>query len=116
MAGPELHDAILALFHAAALPPRIVAESPADMLVTLAMVAAGLGTSFVPAAVARNLSVVGLRFHPLPKGISPPTWPIALAHMPLAATSPAARLIAALRHDQRPPPLAGQSPPASLAP
>lgn len=94
--GPALHDAILALFRTRGLAPRTIAEAPASMLATLALVAAGVGASLVPAAVARNLTIAGAAFRPLAaEGV--PTWTVALAHMPLAARSPAARLLGAWR-------------------
>lgn len=96
-AGPKLHDALLDMFRSKGLTPQIVAEAPADMLVTLAMVAAGVGVSFVPAAVARSLSVEGVRFHRVPEPDLTPTWPIALIHMPLSSGSPEARLAASLK-------------------
>lgn len=95
--GPALHDAILALFRMRGLAPRIVQETPADMLTTLALVAAGIGVSFAPAAIARTVAIAGVAFRPLATEGPVPGWPVALAHMPLAARSPAARLLARWR-------------------
>jgi len=95
--GPVLYDAILAMFRAQGLTPRIVQETPANMLATLALVAAGVGASFVPAAIARSVSVAGVAFHPLELTEGIPTWPVAMAHMPLSANSPVTRFLAAWR-------------------
>ena len=96
--GPALYDAILAMFRTRGLALAIVQESP-RMLTTLALVAAGIGASVVPAAIARNLSVAGVAFRPLapPEGI--PTWPVALAHMPLSARGATAALLKRWRRD-----------------
>jgi DNA-binding transcriptional LysR family regulator len=93
--GPVLYDAIVNLFRTAGLPLNNKQETPASMLATLALVAAGTGASLVPAAVARNVSMNGLAFRPLDRADSATTWPIALAHMPLSAGSPALRLLQA---------------------
>jgi DNA-binding transcriptional LysR family regulator len=97
--GPVLHDAILALFRAQGLTPSIVQETPATMLATLALVAAGVGVSVVPAAIARNVSVAGVAFRPLVRAEGVPTWPVAMAHMPLSANSPVTALLAAWRRE-----------------
>jgi DNA-binding transcriptional LysR family regulator len=91
--GPILHDAIMAMFRTRGLAPTIVQESP-RILTTLALVAAGRGASFVPAALARSIAIKNVVFRPL-KGLKDaPTWPVALAHMPLSARSDAAALLA----------------------
>lgn len=95
--GPHLYDETLALFERAGLRPTIVEETPASMLATLALVAAGRGCALVPASIARHVSVKGVVYKPLEAQDAVPTWPIALAHMPLAARSPAARLLSAWR-------------------
>ena len=95
--GPVLHDAILAMFRMQGLTPRVVQETPANMLATLALVAAGVGVSFVPAAIARNLAAAGVAFRPLALTEGIPTWPVAMAHMPLSASSPVTRLLAVWR-------------------
>lgn len=92
--GPTLHDAILALFATQGLSPRIVQETP-EMMTTLALVAAGVGSSFVPASVARNLPAVGIAFRRIGDDVRSPAWPLALVSMPLPATSPAGRLFGA---------------------
>lgn len=93
--GPTLYDAILAMFRTQGLTPTIVEETPASMLATLALVAAGIGVSFVPAAISRNLTIRGAEFRPLPDMANgAPTWPVALAHMPISVKSREARLIA----------------------
>ncbi|WP_322864776.1 LysR family transcriptional regulator (plasmid) [Aquicoccus sp. G2-2] len=91
--GPVLYDAITNLFRTAGLPLSNTSEAPASMLATLALVAAGIGAALVPAAVARNVSMQGLVFRPLDSAKNIPTWPIALAHMPLSSAGPAARLL-----------------------
>ena len=98
--GPVLHDAILAMFRTAGLEPRIVQETP-QMTTTLALVAAGIGASFVPASFARNLAARGVAYRSIRTTTGVPVWPLALAHMPLAAESPAARLLLAWRRGQR---------------
>jgi DNA-binding transcriptional LysR family regulator len=94
--GPALHEAILALFTAQGLSPRIVQETP-EMMTTLALVAAGLGASFVPTSVARGLPALGVHYRTIADDVTVPTWPLALAYMPLQATSPAGCLLAAWR-------------------
>lgn len=91
--GPALYDAIVNMFRTAGLPLTNAQETPASMLATLALVAAGTGASLVPAAVARNVSMKGLTFRLLACIEVIPTWPVALAHMPLSVSSPAARLL-----------------------
>jgi DNA-binding transcriptional LysR family regulator len=94
--GPALYDAILEMFRARRMKPKIVQESP-RMLTTLALVAAGRGASLVPAALARNMSIKGVEFRRLDSSHNIPTWPVALAHMPLSAGSDAAKLLARWR-------------------
>jgi DNA-binding transcriptional LysR family regulator len=94
--GPVLHDAIVAMFRTRGLEPVIVQESP-QMMTTLALVAAGVGASLVPAPLSRCVSIDGLAFRRLEPGLDPPHWPVALAHMPLSAPSPAAKLLACWR-------------------
>jgi DNA-binding transcriptional LysR family regulator len=94
--GPALHDAILGMFRAEGLNPAIVEETPASMLATLALVAAGVGASLIPAAIARNVTVAGVAFRPLAYA-GPPTWPISLAHMPISVRSREARLLSCWR-------------------
>ena len=96
--GPVLHAAIIAMFRARGLEPKIVQESP-RMLTTLALVAAGVGVSFVPAALARSLSMERVAFRQIDPAEDAPAWPVALAHMPLSARSAAARLLASWRRD-----------------
>jgi DNA-binding transcriptional LysR family regulator len=96
--GPVLHDAIMAMFRARGLAPKIVQESP-RMLTTLALVAAGVGASFVPAALARSLSLDRVVFRPIDPSEDAPAWPVALAHMPLSARSAASKLLARWRQN-----------------
>lgn len=99
--GPTLHDAITDLFRTAGFPLTKRQEVPASMLATLGLVAAGAGASLVPAVVARNVSVNGLEFRQLDCAGPVPTWPIALAQMPLSAESPSARLLRAWGRPRR---------------
>ena len=95
--GPQLYDTTLAMFEREGLRPNIVEETPASMLATLALVAAGRGFALAPASIARHVTVTGVVYKTIEAGAVAPTWPLALAHMPLAARSPAARLLAAWR-------------------
>jgi len=108
--GPQSFDDIIciqalalpsgsAMFRTHGLTPTLVSETPTSMLATLALVAAGVGVSLVPAAIARNLAITGAEFRPLAAAAGTPTWPVALAHMPLSATSPSARLLALWRKE-----------------
>jgi len=91
--GPVLYDAVLRVFTRLGHQPKIIQES-ARMLTTLALVGAGVGTAVVPTVVTRQLTVKGVVYWPL-AGLAPaPTWPLALAHMPLSALSAPARLLA----------------------
>lgn len=99
--GPALHGGILAAFRAAGLTPRIVQEAP-RMATILTLVAAGLGCALVPEGVRRRLPMPGVGFHELADGGGLPRWPLALAHLPLAATGSPARLLSAWRaHSER---------------
>jgi len=95
--GPVLHDAILAMFRRDGLTPLVVHRTPASILATLALVAASGGASFVPACVARGLTMAGVAFRPLARRPDMPAWPVAMAHMPCSARSPLARFLAAWR-------------------
>jgi DNA-binding transcriptional LysR family regulator len=97
--GPVLYDAIIAMFTAKGLQPVVVQDS-ARMLSTLALVAAGVGVALVPSAMARKLAIDGVVFRELVNVRNVPTWPIAIAHMPLNARSAAARLLACWRAAQ----------------
>ena len=91
--GPVLYDAIMAMFARQGLTPAIAQVSP-RMLTTLALVAAGIGGAIVPGAIAESLCVKGVDFRPIEPADGMPVWPLALAHMPLSARSPSARLLA----------------------
>jgi DNA-binding transcriptional LysR family regulator len=97
--GPTLYDAILAMFNTRGLAPSVI-QSP-QMLTTLALVSAGLGASLVPAAISRNLSPTGVEFRPIDLKGHVPTWPVALAHMPIASQSDCAKLLRAFRKSGR---------------
>jgi DNA-binding transcriptional LysR family regulator len=94
MQGPALHAKILAAFRSAGLSPRIAQEAQ-RMPTILTLVAAGLGCGLVPEGVPRRLPVPGVVFQPVKDGDGLPLWPLAVAHMPLPAKSPAAVLLAA---------------------
>jgi DNA-binding transcriptional LysR family regulator len=93
--GPTLHDAILAMFSTHGITPSLI-QSP-QMLTTLALVSAGFGSSIVPATISRNLSARGVEYCPISLKAPVPTWPVALAHMPIAAQSECAKLLSAFR-------------------
>jgi DNA-binding transcriptional LysR family regulator len=90
--GPFLHAAILRLFATHGLSPLIVQEAR-DLMPTLALVAAGLGSTLVPAGLARCLSIRDVAFCPLADVNETPRWPIAVAHMPLTAGGEPAKLL-----------------------
>jgi len=73
--GPHLYDGIIALFRGAGFSPRIVQEA-APMPTLVGLVAAGVGTGFVSASVARvaRSGVVYRRVRP-----APPSFPVAAA-------------------------------------
>ncbi|HWF00019.1 MAG TPA: LysR family transcriptional regulator [Caulobacteraceae bacterium] len=58
--GPGLYDAILAACRSAGFSPRVVQEAP-RLTATLALVAAGMGVSIVPASLSR-LALEGVAF------------------------------------------------------
>ena len=74
------------------LRPTIVQEL-SDLMPTLALVAAGIGSTLVPAAVADRLSLRDVAFHALAEIDNLPTWPVAIAHMPLSASGDPAKLL-----------------------
>jgi DNA-binding transcriptional LysR family regulator len=90
--GPSLHARILHYFSMHGLHPRIVQEV-SDLMPTLALVAAGLGSSFVPSAMAGRLSLRDVAFRQLAEAETAPTWPLAIAHMPLSAGCDAVKLL-----------------------
>jgi DNA-binding transcriptional LysR family regulator len=92
--GPALYDAVVSMLTTRGRAPTVVQHSP-TMLVTLALVGAGVGASIVPAQVARHVSVRNVAFVPIELPRASPRWPLALAYMPLSARSDAARLLAA---------------------
>jgi DNA-binding transcriptional LysR family regulator len=98
--GPTLHSAIMRLFASHGLTPLIVQEVQ-DMLPTLALVAAGVGATLVPDGIARNVPMVGIAYRQLAHLDHVPTWPLALAHMPLVARSPVAELLARWRQSAK---------------
>jgi DNA-binding transcriptional LysR family regulator len=90
--GPSLHAKILHYFSMHGLHPTIVQEV-SDLMPTLALVAAGLGSTFVPSAMARSLSLRDVAFRPMVEVDNLPTWPLAIAHMPLSAGGDVAKLL-----------------------
>ena len=90
--GPSLHGRILHYFATHGLRPTIVQEV-SDLMPTLALVAAGLGSTFVPSAMARRVTLRDVVFRPLAEVDNLPTWPFAIAHMPMSAGGDAARLL-----------------------
>jgi len=90
--GPSLHAKVMHYFSTHGLRPTIVQEV-GDLMPTLALVAAGIGSTFVPAAMGRRLSLHDVRFCPLVEVDNVPAWPVAIAHMPLSAAGDAAKLL-----------------------
>lgn len=90
--GPSLHAKILHYFSTHGLRATIVQEV-SDLMPTLALVAAGLGSTFVPSALGRRVSLRDVMFRPLAEVDNVPTWPFAIAHMPLSAGCDAAKLL-----------------------
>jgi DNA-binding transcriptional LysR family regulator len=90
--GPSLHAKVMHYFSVHGLRPTIVQEL-SDLMPTLALVAAGLGSTFVPSVLARRLSLREVAFRPLAEVDHLPTWPVAIAHMPLSAGSEPAKLL-----------------------
>jgi DNA-binding transcriptional LysR family regulator len=93
--GPTLHDAIVAMFSTRGMTPNLI-QSP-QMLTTLALVSAGFGCSIVPATVSRNLSAHGVEYCRISLKAPVPTWPVALAHMPIPSQSECAKLLSVFR-------------------
>jgi DNA-binding transcriptional LysR family regulator len=90
--GPFLHAAILSLFATHGLSPVIVQEAR-DMMPSLMLVAAGLGSTLVPESLALRLTIRDVAFLPLADVDEAPTWPLAVAHMPLSTGGEPARLL-----------------------
>src|SRR5580698_1889087 len=75
--GPGLHDAIIAACDRAGFSPTIGQEAP-RMLLTLSLVAAGLGVSLVPASMSR-LETEGVAYRRLDQSVQL-TAPLSLAY------------------------------------
>jgi DNA-binding transcriptional LysR family regulator len=90
--GPFLHAAILNLFATHGLSPAIVQEAR-DLMPTLMLVAAGLGSTLVPESLALRVTIKDVAFRPLADVEEGPTWPLAIAHMPLSANSEPGKLL-----------------------
>jgi hypothetical protein len=70
-----------------------VVHEVSDLMPTLVLVAARLGSTFVPSAMGRHLSLRDVMFRPLAEVDNLPRWPFAIAHMPLPTGSDAAKLL-----------------------
>jgi DNA-binding transcriptional LysR family regulator len=90
--GPFLHAAILGLFAKHGLSP-VIAHEARDLMPTLMLVAAALGSTFVPESLARRVTLQDVAFRPLADVDEVPTWPVAIAHMPLSADTEAGKLL-----------------------
>jgi DNA-binding transcriptional LysR family regulator len=97
--GPSLHAAILGLFAKHGLSPAIVQEAR-DLMPTLMLVAAGLGSTLVPESLALRVTIQDVVFRPLADVDQVPTWPVAIAHMPLSAETEAGKLLGLWRRTQ----------------
>jgi DNA-binding transcriptional LysR family regulator len=97
--GPFLHAAILNLFATHGLSPVIVQEAR-DMMPTLMLVAADLGSTLVPESLALRMTIHDVAFRPLADVNEVPTWPLAIAHMPLSASSDPGRLLGLWRRNE----------------
>jgi DNA-binding transcriptional LysR family regulator len=95
--GPSLHAKVMRYFSTHGLRPTIVQEL-SDLMPTLALVAAGIGSTFIPAALARRLSLRDVVFGPLVEVDNVPTWPVAIAYMPLTARGEPAKLLRLWKH------------------
>lgn len=95
--GPSLHAKVMHYFSTHGLRPTIVQEL-SDLMPTLALVAAGIGSTFIPAALARRLSLRDVVFGPLVEVDNVPTWPVAIAYMPLTARGEPAKLLSLWKH------------------
>lgn len=72
----------------------VVIQEVDELLMTLALVAAGFGASLVPAGIGRNVPMRGVVYRRLATIDDVPPWPFAVAHMPLAVQSRPARILA----------------------
>jgi hypothetical protein len=73
--------------------PAAFVQEVSDLMPTLVLVAAGLGSTFVPSAMGRRLSLRDVMFRPLAEVDNVPTWPFAIAHMPMSAGSDVVKLL-----------------------
>jgi DNA-binding transcriptional LysR family regulator len=97
--GPFLHAAILNLFATHGLSPMIVQEAR-DLMPTLMLVAAGMGSTLVPESLALRVALQDVAFRPLADVDVVPTWPVAIAHMPLSAGTDAGKLLGLWRRNE----------------
>jgi len=94
--GPTLHARIMGMFASQNVTPVVIQEVD-ELLMTLALVAAGFGASLVPAGIGRNVPMRGVAYRRLATIDDVPPWPFAVAHMPLAVQSRPARILARWR-------------------
>lgn len=90
--GPTLHARIIRMFASQNVTPVVVQEVN-ELLMTLALVAAGFGASLVPAGIGRNVPMRGVAYRKLAAVDDVPPWPFAVAYMPLAVQSRPARIL-----------------------
>ncbi|CAN7655346.1 LysR family transcriptional regulator [Agrobacterium tumefaciens] len=94
--GPTLHARIMGMFASQNVTPVVIQEAN-ELLMTLALVAAGFGASLVPAGIGRNVPMRGVAYRRLAAVDDVPPWPFAVAYMPLAVQSRPARILARWR-------------------
>lgn len=90
---PLLHDGLLAALAGTGQAPR-VAQAASQWPTILAMVALGLGSALVPAAIARRLTMEGATALPLSGGESLPPFETAMLWLPQPAGSRGAEALA----------------------
>jgi DNA-binding transcriptional LysR family regulator len=103
--GPTLHARIMRMFASQNVRPVVVQEAN-EMLMTLALVAAGFGVSLVPAGIGRNVPMRGVAYRKLAAVDDVPLWPFAIAYMPLVAQGRPARLLRRWRRTKNGDPVA----------
>ena len=103
--GPTLHARIMGMFASQNVTPVVIQEA-GELLMTLALVAAGFGASLVPAGIGRNVPMRGVAYRRLAAVDDVPPWPFAIAHMPLTVQSRPARILARWRQVRSDGPLA----------
>lgn len=94
--GSALHADIMGMFASQNVTPVVIQEV-SELLMTLALVGAGFGATLVPAGIGRNVLMRGVAYRKLAAVGDVPSWPFAIAHMPLAVQSRPARILARWR-------------------